>query len=64
MEFRDNRAGHRFPDVVVTTYRGKVWMSWSPLSWEAILDSAKIEELAQALGLAREDATRDGNSRR
>jgi hypothetical protein len=51
-------------DVVVQTDRGQVWMSWPPLAWEAILDSAKVDELLQVLGLAREGATRDGRGKR
>ena len=48
-------------NVVVKPYRGKVWMSLPPFTWEAILDSAKVDELVHVLGLAREEATRDGS---
>lgn len=43
--------------VVVTTYRGEVWMSIVPaFTWEAIMESRKVDELIHALGLAREEA--------
>lgn len=48
-------------NVVVKTYRGKVWMVWPPFIWEAIMDSAKVDELVHVLGLAREEAKKDGS---
>jgi hypothetical protein len=48
-------------NVVVKPYRGKVWMSLPPFTWEAILDSVMVDELVHVLGLAREEATRDGS---
>jgi hypothetical protein len=48
-------------NVVVKPYRGKVWMSLPPFTWEAILDSAKVDELVHVLELAQEEATRDGS---
>lgn len=45
--------------VVVTTYRGEVWMSIvPPFTWEAIMESGKVDELMHALGLARQEAIR------
>ncbi len=45
--------------VVMTTYRGEVWMSIvPPFTWEAIMESDKVDELIHALGLAREEAVR------
>ncbi len=43
--------------VVVTVVQGKVWMSVSPpFTWEAIMESGKVDELMHVLELAREDA--------
>lgn len=43
--------------VVVTVVQGKVWMSISPpLTWEAIMEPGKVDELLRVLGMAREDA--------
>lgn len=77
MEHEDDRADQLLPgtsrkvsvegmegvtaNVVVKTYRVKVWMSLPPFTWEAIMDSAKVDELVHVLGLAREEATRDGS---
>ena len=45
--------------MVVKTHRGSVWVSIvPPFTWEAIMDPAKVDELIQMLGLAREDAKR------
>lgn len=45
--------------VVVTTYRGEVWMSIVPaFTGEAIMEIRKIDELIHALGFAREEAIR------
>jgi len=51
-------------DVVLKTYRRKVWMSLPPSTWGAIMDSAQVDELVNVLRLAREDAARDGGGRR
>lgn len=48
-------------NVVVKPYRGKVWTSLPPFTWEAILDSVMVDELVHVLGLAWEEATRDGS---
>jgi hypothetical protein len=77
VEHENDRADHLLPgtphkvsvkgtegvtaNVVVKTYRGKVWMSWPPFIWEAIMDSAKVDELVHVLRLVREEATRDGS---
>jgi len=43
--------------VVVTTRRGKVWMSIQPLfTWEAIMEPGMVDELIRTLALAAEDA--------
>jgi hypothetical protein len=43
--------------VVVTVVRGMVWMSIRPpFSWEAIIDTEKVDEVIRALELARNDA--------
>lgn len=43
--------------VVVTVERGYVWVSIHPLfTWEDIMEPGKVDELMNALGLAREDA--------
>jgi hypothetical protein len=45
--------------VVVTTYRGYVWMSIvPPFTWEAIMDPGQVDQLIHALGLAREESNR------
>jgi hypothetical protein len=45
--------------VVVTVYRGDVWMSIvPPFTWEAIMEPAQVDELMQVLGLARQEARR------
>lgn len=45
--------------VVVTTYRGHVWMSIvPPFTWEAILNSTHVDQLIHALQLAREESNR------
>jgi hypothetical protein len=45
--------------VVVTTYRGHVWMSIvPPFTWEAIMDPGHIDQLIHVLGLAREESKR------
>jgi hypothetical protein len=45
--------------VVVTTYREQVWMSIiPPFTWEAIMESNKVDELIQVLEQAREEAIR------
>lgn len=45
--------------VVVTIYRGKVWMSiMPPFTWEAIMDPGNVDELIHVLGLARDEAMR------
>ena len=45
--------------VVVTVYRGDVWMSIvPPFTWEAIMEPAKVDELIQVLGSARQEARR------
>lgn len=45
--------------VVVTTYRGEVWMSIVPLfTWEAIMEIRQIDELIHTLVSAREEAIR------
>ncbi len=48
-------------NVAVKTYRGKVWLCWPPLTWEAIMDSAKVDELVHVLELAREEAKKEGS---
>lgn len=48
-------------NMVVKTYRGKVWLCWSPLTWEAIMDSAKVDELVHALRLAQQEAKKEGS---
>lgn len=43
--------------VVVTVVQGKVWMSISPpLTWEAIMEPGKIDEVMSVLGVARDEA--------
>lgn len=43
--------------VVVTIYRGEVWLSIvPPFTWEAIMEPGKVDELIHVLGLAREEA--------
>lgn len=43
--------------VVVTVARGAVWMSiMPPFTWEAIMEPETVEEVIQALELARDDA--------
>src|SRR5918997_7206960 len=45
--------------VVVTTYRGHVWMSIvPPLTWEAIMEPGHVDQLIHVLGLAREESHR------
>ena len=45
--------------VVVTTYRGHVWMSIvPPFTWEAIMDPGHVDQLIHVLGLAREESNR------
>jgi hypothetical protein len=45
--------------VVVTVYRGDVWMSIvPPFTWEAIMEPAKVDELIQVLGSARQEVRR------
>lgn len=77
MEHENDRADHLLPrtprkvsvegtegvtaNVVVKPYRGRVWMSLPPFTWEAILDSVMVDELVHVLGLAREETTRDGS---
>lgn len=51
--------------VVVTVVQGKVWMSISPpLTWEAIMEPGKVDELLLVLGVAREDAKKMAVARR
>jgi hypothetical protein len=43
--------------VVVTIYRGEVWLSIvPPFTWEAIMEPGKVDELIHVLGLVREEA--------
>ncbi len=43
--------------VVVTTYRGQVWLSVVPaFNGEAIMEPSKVDELIRILELARQDA--------
>jgi len=43
--------------VVVTTRRGKVWMSIQPpFTWDAIMEPGMVDELIRTLALAAEDA--------
>jgi hypothetical protein len=50
--------------VMVTVVQGKVWMSiMPPFTWQAIMDSGKIDELMRVLRLARDEARR-GEARR
>lgn len=45
--------------VIVTVYRGKVWLSIDPpFTWEAIIDPGKVDELMRTLGVAAKDARR------
>lgn len=45
--------------VVVTVYRGNVWMSIvPPFTWEAIMEPGKVDELIHVLSLAREQVRR------
>jgi hypothetical protein len=45
--------------VVVTVYRGNVWMSIvPPFTWEAIMEPGKVDELIHVLGVAREEVKR------
>ena len=45
--------------VVVTTYRGHVWMSIvPPFTWEAIMDPGNVDQLIRVLALAREESSR------
>jgi hypothetical protein len=43
--------------VVITTYRGRVWMSIVPaFTWEAIMEEGTVDELMHTLRLARDEA--------
>jgi hypothetical protein len=45
--------------VVVTEYRGHVWMSIvPPFTWEAIMKPEHVDQLIHVLGLAREESSR------
>ena len=45
--------------VVVTEYRGRVWMSIvPPFTWEAIMEPRHVDQLIHVLGLAREESDR------
>lgn len=48
--------------VVVTTVRDTVWLSISPpLTWEAIMNPEKVDEVISTLELARDEAKEDGS---
>ena len=43
--------------VVVTVVHDKVWLSISPLlTWEAMMEPGKVDEVMSVLGLARDEA--------
>ncbi len=45
--------------IVVVARQGKVWLSIDPpFTWEAILESEKVDELVRVLRQAENDATR------
>lgn len=45
--------------VVVTVYRGNVWMSIvPPFTWEAIMAPGQVDELIRVLGVAGEQVRR------
>lgn len=45
--------------LVVTVVQGTVWVSISPpLTWEAIMEPIKVDELMHVLKLARDEAKR------
>ncbi len=45
--------------VVVTVYRGNVWMSIvPPFTWDAIMEPGQVDELIRVLGVAREQVRR------
>jgi hypothetical protein len=45
--------------VVVTAYRGHVWMSIvPPFSWEAIMEPEHVDQLIHVLELTREESSR------
>jgi hypothetical protein len=50
--------------LVVTVVQEKVWLSISPpFTWEAIMDTAKVDELIGVLELAQDEARKMGATR-
>jgi hypothetical protein len=51
--------------VVVTVVRDKVWLSISPpLTWEAIMEPGKVDEVISLLELARNEAIKAAITRK